>query len=260
MGTVIPILVGFFIDTNYYIYAVPFVVSLAAVYTLSPQIDWWWYQRHPPGLPAMVRHLINTNLPFYQNLSAAEKTRFRTRTSMYMEANEFMAQGMETVPPDVKGIVAASVVQLTFYHEDYLLSKFEHIVIYPHPFPSPQHPEEWHVSEHFEKDGVIMFSAEQLVPGFLEPKRFLNIGLYEYARVFMRCHPEVSIHHFGEEYWPAFEQISGFPMDKTIKFIGLREIDLTALAVVYFFCFEAKFRAELPKEFEALVRALKMDN
>jgi Glucose-regulated metallo-peptidase M90 len=260
MGTVVPILVGFFIDANYYIYAVPFVIGLAVVYTLSPQIDWWWYQRHPPELPAMVRHLINTNLPFYQNLSAAEKTRFRTRTAMYMEANEFMAQGMEAVPPDVKGIAAASVVQLTFYHEDYLLSKFEHIVIYPHPFPSPQHPEEWHVCEHFEEDGVIMFSAEQLVPGFLEPKRFLNIGLYEYARVFMRCHPEVSFHHFDEEHWPAFEQISGFPKDKTIQFIGLKEIDMTALAVVYFFCFEEKFKAKLPKEFEALARALKMEH
>jgi hypothetical protein len=175
-----------------------------------------------------------------------------------MEAHEYMAQGMEEVPPDVKGIVAASAVQLTFGHEDYLLHPFEHVVIYPHPFPSPQHPEEWHVCEHFEEDGVIMFSAEQLVPGFLEPHRFLNIGLYEFARVFMRQHPAVRFPLITAEHWPELEAISNFPKDKTIQYIGLREIDLTALAVVYFFDFEGKFKAKLPDEYAMIKSALKV--
>jgi hypothetical protein len=243
---------------DYALYAVPCVVALAVIYILSPQIDWWWYQKHPPELPGMVRHLINTNSAFYQNLSAVEKTRFRNRMAMYMEANEFMAQGMESAPPDVKGIVAASAVQLTFGHEDYLLNPFEHIVIYPHPFPSPQHPEEWHACEHFEEDGVIMFSAEQLVPGFLEPQRFLNLGLYEYARVFMHRNPALRFPQITEEHWPALEAISNFPKDKTIKYIGLHEIDLTALAVVYFYDFEEKFKAMLPLEYGVIKGALKV--
>ncbi|MBK8562100.1 MAG: zinc-dependent peptidase [Saprospiraceae bacterium] len=243
---------------DYAIYAVPCVVGLAVVYILSPQIDWWWYQKHPPALPGMVRHLINTNSAFYQNLPAAEKTRFRNRMAMYMEANEFMGQGMEAVPPDVKGIVAASAVQLTFGHEDYLLNPFEHIVIYPHRFPSPQFPSQMHTCEHFEEDGVILFSAEQLMPGFLEPQRYLNTGLYEFARVFMRKYPAVSFPQITEEQWPALEAISNFPKDKTIQYIGLREIDLTALAVVYFFDFEGKFKEILPHEFRVIKDALKV--
>lgn len=258
LGAVGALLAAASVDSTYAVYAAPFVVGLAVVYILSPQIDWWWYQRHPPQLPAMVRHLINTKLPFYQDLSATDKTRFRNRMTMYMEANEFMAQGMEAVPPDVKGIVAASAVQVTFGHDDYLLNPFEHIIIYPHPFPSPQHPEEWHACEHFEEDGVIMLSAEQLVPGFLEPTRFLHIGLYEYARVFMHCHPAFEFPIITEEHWPALEQISGFPKDKTIKYIGLREIDLTALAVVYFFGFGEKFKVLLPREYDGIARALKV--
>jgi Glucose-regulated metallo-peptidase M90 len=257
-GAIATLIYSVVVDSNYAIYAVPLVVCLAVIYILSPQIDWWWYQRHPPQLPAMLRHIINTQLPFYQNLSPDEKARFRNRMAMYMEANEFTGQGMEAVPPDIKGVIAASAVQLTFGHEDYLMSKFEHIIVYPHPFPSPQYPEEWHVCEHFEEDGVIMFSAEQLMPGFLQPKRFLNIGLYEYTRVFRNCHPAVAFPLFGEEHWPSLVQISGFPKDKTIQYVGLKEIDLTALAVVYFFVFGEKFKEVLSAEYEALVAALKV--
>ena len=246
-------------EYNYAIYAVPCVVGLAVVYILSPQIDWWWYQSHPPELPPVLRHLINTKLPFYQDLSVEDKTRFRNRMAMYMEANEFMAQGMDdVVPPDVKGIAAATAVQLTFGHEDYLLNPFEHIVIYPHPFPSPQHPDQWHVCEHFEEDGVIMFSAEQLVPGFLEPHRFLNIGLYEYARVFKHCHPAVHFPEINDSHWPALELVSGFPKEKTIQYIGLKEIDLTALATVYYLCFGERFREQLPVEYRVFSDALKL--
>jgi hypothetical protein len=258
LGAIITLVYAVMVDSHFAIFAVPFVVSLAIVYILSPQIDWWWYKRHPPQLPPTLRHLINTQLPFYQNLTVADKTRFRTRMAMYMEANEFMPQGLESVPLDLMGAIAATAVQLTFGHEDYLMNKFEHIIVYPHPFPSPQHPEEWHACEHFEEDGVIMFSAEQLMPGFMQPYRFLNIGLYEYSRVFRNCHPKVSFPAIGEEHWPALEEISGFPKDKTIKYIGLKEIDMTALAVSHFFVFGEKFKAVLPAEYEALATALKV--
>ena len=56
-----------------------------------------------------------------------------------------------------------------------------------------------------EEKGVVMFSAEQLMPGFMQPKRFFNIGLYEYARVFRHCHPELAFPAIGEEHWPALE-------------------------------------------------------
>jgi hypothetical protein len=243
-------------EYSYAIYAVPCVVCVAVVYILSPQIDWWWYQRHPIDLPAGLRHFINTNSVFYQNLPATEKTRFRNRMAMYIEANEFMAQGMEAVPPDLKAVVAASVVQLTFGQEDYLLNKFEHVIIYPHPFPSPQYPDQWHVCEHFEEDGVVMFSAEQLMPGFLDPHHFLHIGLYEYTRVFRNCHPMVAFpDYISEEHWPDLERISNFPKEKTMKYIGLKEIDLVALAAVYFFVFPEKFKAQLPAIYESFALA-----
>ena len=257
LGALAFLYIAWEVRSSYAIYIVPFVIALAVIYVFSPQIDWWWFQHRPPELPAPLRHLVNTRFPFYQNLSADDKTRFRNRMALYMHANEFMPQAVESVPVDVKGVIAASVVQLTFGLDDYLLNKFEVIIVYPHPFPSPQFPEKWHASEIFEEDGVIMFSAEQLMAAFLQPDRFFNIGLYEYARVFRRCYPGVFFPVLGENGWESLQRISGFAKDFIEKWIGLPEPDAVAVAVAHFFVFPEKFKAVLPEVYEALTKIFK---
>jgi hypothetical protein len=237
---------------QYVWYLVASFVMVPVIYMLEPQINWWWYQRRPPDLPDKLRHLVNTQLPFYQELSVENKTRFRQRMALFMEANEFMPQGMEAVPPDLKAVVAASAVQLTFGLEKYLFPKFENVVIYPHPFPSPQYPEHWHASEIYPEDGVVIFSAEQLMAGFLQPQRYFHIGLYEYARIFATSHPEVVFPTFKEADWEKLERISGFSQDFIEKWIGLPGVDIQAVAIAHFFIFPEKFKAELPAVFHLL--------
>lgn len=247
MGALISLYLTWEVGTRFSVYIIPFVVGLAIVYVLSPQIDWWWFKRRPPELAPGLRHLINTRFPFYQNLSAEDKIRFRNRMALYMQANDFKPQGMESTPEDLKGVIAASVVQLTFGLDDFLLNKFEHIVIYPHPFPSPQYPAKWHVSEIFEEDGVILFCAEHLMTSFLQPERFFNIGLYEYARVFQRCYPEISFPVLDENTWEPLQAVSGYSKDYIEKWIGLPEPEVLAVAIAHFFVFPKKFKALLPE-------------
>ena len=234
------------VNANYSWYIVPNVVIMAALYMLSPQIDWWWYQRRPPKLPEGLVKMFLARFPFFKNLSQEDKTKFCTRVALYMEANEFIPKGMEEVPPDVKAVVAASVVQLTLYPQDYSLNKFEHIIVYPHPFPSPQYPTQWHASEIYEEDGVIMFSAEQLMAGFARPDKFFNIGLYEYTKVFMRCHPEVSMPNLPPDIWQKLHLVSGFPKDAVEKWVGLNDLDVMAVAVSHWFVFGERFRVAMP--------------
>ena len=249
LGALVFLYLGWNVDGDYAIYMVPFVVGAAVVYIFSPQIDWWQYQRKPPELSARLRHILGTQFPYYQNLTAAEKTKFRNRMALYMEANEFIP----------KGVVAACAVHLTLGVEDYLMNKFEHIIVYPHPFPSPQYVQHWHACELYEEDGVIMFSAEQLMAGFAQPKRFFNIGLYEYARAFQRCHPEILFPNWKDDIWPKLEQISGFSKDHITKWIGLPEIDPSGVAVAHFFVFPEKFKHILPGDFDIISSIFKQN-
>lgn len=256
---VIPGLIGFavflyltyFKSEDYALYMVPFIIYLIGIYFYQPAIDWWWHQKYPPDVEAPLRKLFEQRLPYYQRLSEKDKRKFRTRVALYIEANDFRPQVVEEIPEDVKGVVAANIVQLTFGQKDYLLNMFERIVIYPGVFPTIQHLDRFHASEIFAEDGVLLFAMDHLMPGTLHPDQYFNIGLYEYAKVFRLSRPDVAYPELSEDFWTDFEKISRFPRKKVEEFVGLENLDVWAVSVVFFFSFPEEFKTQLPALYQA---------
>lgn len=238
------------VHRSYSIYVVPPVIIGALIFVLSPQINWWWYSRHPPDLKPVLRALLERAPGFYHSLSAEAKLKFRQRMSLFIMANEFMPQGMDAAPPDAEAVVAASAVTLTFGQEDFLFKKYERIVLYAHPFPTPQYPELFHSSEVYDEDGVLLFSMEHLFRGFLQPGQYFHIGLYEYAKVFMRTYPFARFPQVEEVHWPVLERISGFSRKAIEEWIGLPDLNPLAVAAAHYFVFPEAFKAEWPEAFE----------
>lgn len=145
------------VDERFSILIIFASVMLVILFVFSPQIDWWWYSRRPPELDASFRQLLRQRYPFYMGLSPEDKLKFRQRVALFRLAKDFMPQGMEEVPEDVQWFAALSGVHLTFGWEEYLLPQYEKIIVYPHPFPSPQYPDRFHASEVFPEDGVVIF-------------------------------------------------------------------------------------------------------
>ena len=238
--------------------ALPFA-ALAATWVLNPQIDWLWYKRNPPALDAHIERIIDDYFSFYKKLAPDLKKRFRDRLAMFMLGNEFIRPPRpdETgdrlpMPEDIKAAVAALAVQVNFGKEKFLTSKFENIVVYPHPFPSPQF-EAFHTTEIYEPDGVLLFSAEQLMSGFNNPQQFFSIGLYEYARVFKILNPSVSYPNFDEtDIWASFEKISGMKKDFIESIIGLPNADVFGVATHHFLTFGGRFLIVLPDVYQLL--------
>lgn len=229
---------------------IPFI-ALGAIWALSPQIDWWWYKKHPPKLKKGLVEFFHRFSPFYNNLSSSNKERFGTRVRMFIEGKDFMPQGgMPNVPVDVQAIIAAAAVQLTFNKKDYLLSDFEKIVVYPKKFPSPLAPRHFHASEIFDVDGVMIFSLEQLFPSFREPKKYYNIGLHEFAKIFILAHPNLDYPELDETMWDELERISGMSYDNIVEWIGLPDIEIEPVAITHFIVHNEKFRKELPEVYQ----------
>jgi len=242
---------------QYAFYLIPVLASLAVIYVFSPQIDWWWYQRHPPELAGTIRELL-FKFPFYQRLPEGEKKKFRQRVALFVMGNNFIPQIIETVPEDVKAIVAANAVTLTFGQEKLLFPKFENVIINPKPLPTLQYPDKYHTSEIYEPDGAVLFSIEQLVRSFVESSQYFNIGLYEYAKAFAISYPNYVYPTFDENSWEALERISGFSKEWITQWINLPDIDPLAVSMAHFFTFPAQFRKELPAAFEAYRGIFKM--
>ena len=240
------------VDANFSALLVPGVLGLAVVYTFSPQIDWWWSKRNPPDVAEPIKLMLEKGCKFYQALNPDDRRTFRQRVAMFIMGTEFMPQGSETVPEDLKAMIAASAVTLTFGQEQLLFPKFENVVLYPRPFPTPQFPTKFHASEIFEEDGVVLFSAEQLAHGFMQSDLYYHIGLHEYAKIFQLAYPNEPWPDLDESAWPRLEQISGFSREAIVRWINLDPNDIPPLpvSISHFFCFPERFKEVWPELFD----------
>ena len=238
-------------DTEHYTGLIVGVLGLAVAFVLAPQIDWWWYKRFPRDIDPLLAKLYQEQLPFYQRLSEAEKLRFRQRTDLYIMAAEFIVPSQDedkSVPEDLKHWIAAFSVMTTWGKEKVENDKFEKIVAYMHPFPSPQFPNNFHSSEIFEEDGVLLFALERMIQAVMSPTLCFNPVLYEFCRVFEKTYPCEKL-ELNEDNWQNLEQISGFSKIKVLEDIGLPEIDITGVAMSFYILFPTRFEKFLPKQY-----------
>lgn len=242
-------------DAFYATIAIPFVILTAVCYIFAPQINWRAYLKNPPVMDFGLRNVLETRVDFYKEMHPFVRKKFRDRVMLFIESVDFRVQVSDEFPEDMKICIAGSAVQLLMGRGDYFFPKFENVILYPHPFPSPQFPESWHTSEIFEEDGVVMFAAQPLLMGFLNPKQYYNIALHEYAKVYQLSYPELDYPKLEEDAWGKFQQISGFSKELIAKAIGLSEISLFAVAVVHYFVYPKKI-AEICPEINAKLEVI----
>jgi len=234
------------VNESFSLYIIFFVLVLAIIYTFSPQINWAWYTRNPPEIDEPMRNLLIQNHSFYNELSLNDKKLFRNRMALYMMAVEFMPMGWERLSEDIKGVLAANIVQMTLKQADFLLPKFEKIVVYTTPFPSPQFPKQLHASELFEEDGVFLFSAQQVMWSFLQPQQYYNLVLHEYIKGYQLSYPDKNYPILKTTDWSTLHQISSFSKENIEGIIGLSAIDPTVVSGTLFFTHPEKYQQLAP--------------
>lgn len=236
-------------DGQYSWILVPCLVVIAIIYVLSPQINWWWYQRHPPALPVRFIALLERSSAFYRKLSASDQERFRHRVALFKLGSDWEGKFFpeETVPPDVSLILSAQATTINFGQEKPLLNRFEKVLVFPRPFPSPTYPFE-HASELYEQDDCLLFSAEQVLRAFIERRLWYNVGLHEYARVFVLTNPDKAWPSYDDSTWSKLESVSGMPRQHVESVIGLESVDILPVVIHHFFVFPDEFSAAFPEE------------
>lgn len=245
-------------DGHYALWAAPFFLVLAVMYIMSPQINWWWFKKHPPELNDGTKKFLENYIPFYQKLSPELKIIFRHRVAMFIIGNEFIrpihrddpdaAAMRNNVPEDLKAAVAVNFIQIHFGKPDLVSEKFEHFILYPHSFPTVQF-QMFHNSEIYEADGVILFSADPLMQGTTQPQSIFNIGLYEMARVFKYTYTPIELPATLEK---DLENISRMSKTSIESIVGLTGLDDFAITAHHFFVFPKMFSVISPDIFQML--------
>lgn len=216
------------------------IIAAAGVYTLAPQIRWWHWLRNPPDLPTDLAPLLE-RFDLYRRLDLAGKREFRRRTFMLKEGTDIHGQAIESFPEDVKIMVAASAATVSFHREDFLIGDFENVIFYRHYFPSPVH-DVLHSSELHEGDNAIIWTLNVFLQSVVEPRKYLQLGIYEYARALYVVDPPLgeTLRGLALDY-EQIAKISGFTEEKLKAFIGLPDLDRAAITHVLYFTHREEF-------------------
>ncbi len=144
---------------------------------------WYISTRRPPAVlpisPA-YRRLLQQHSVYYQQLTPYNQKRFEKRVQQFIQLKRFVPRNMPQVTDEMKVLIAASAVQLTFGLPNVYLLHFHTIVIYPDSYYSTI-SKRYHKGEVNPAFGIIVLSWKDFVEGLATPDDSLNLGLHEMA-------------------------------------------------------------------------------
>ncbi|GAB4248083.1 MAG: zinc-dependent peptidase [Ekhidna sp.] len=213
------------------------------------------------------KEFIQKNFQFYQKLPPKSKKIFERRVALFISSKKFIPRQMDHVTWEMKVLIAASAIQLTFGFPKVNLSFFRHILVYPDAFFSNEN-QAHHKGEVNPKAKAIVLSWRHFVEGYLKPDG-RNLGLHEMAHA-LRLENRIMNHEYNflnEEVLNEWEKIASVTMKEIQegtetffrKYGGVDREEFFAVAVENFFERPLDFNQHHPYTYKTLCRLLRQD-
>ncbi|MEM6735187.1 MAG: zinc-dependent peptidase [Bacteroidota bacterium] len=230
------------------------------------------YRRTGRIFPALIlsdkhRDFLLRNFDFYKKLPLKSKKIFEKRVARFISSKKFIPRQMSQVTWEMKVLISASAIQLTFGFPRVNLSFFRHILVFPNTFFSRTN-QQHHKGEVNPRAKAIVLSWKHFVEGYLEPDG-RNLGLHEMAHA-LRLENRVmnrTYDFLNEEVLEEWENHAQRTMEemKTGQETFFREYgavnneEFFAVAVENYFERPLAFREKHPLTYATLCKLLKQD-
>jgi Mlc titration factor MtfA (ptsG expression regulator) len=137
-------------------------------------------RRPNPAIAYEIKHLLNKYFIYYRYLSQKRKIIFEERVFRFIREKDFVPRNFREVTAEMKILIAATAVQITFGLPEITLHHFKRVIIYPDAYYSTI-TGQYHKGEVNPRAQSIVLSWKSFVEGFMNPDDSLNLGLHEMA-------------------------------------------------------------------------------
>ena len=124
--------------------------------------------------------LLKEEFSFYNKLMVSEQAFFEHRVASFIKDKTFIGRDGLEVTDQMKVLISATAVMLTFGFRDYYIGLIGKIFIYPDQFYSNVNGE-YHKGELNPKLGALVFSWKHFLEGYDIENDNLNLGIHEFA-------------------------------------------------------------------------------
>lgn len=202
----------------------------------------------------------------YKDLNNVEKQRFRERVFEFVQDKRFHGGNGFIIDFEKKVAIASSAIQITFGHQDYLLSGFNTIVIYEDVYMN-------HISGMLHKgetnpDGSIVVTWKYFVEGNDIQDDRINLGIHEMAHAYF-----IQILRYANDGSRVRSFLDKFIFNSEIEILKLRArqkhlfrdyagenmFEFFAVAVEYFYEAPVEFKEQMPEIYKFMCLLLNQD-
>ena len=224
------------------------IVALMLLYIFNRQVDIFWWKKRGLTLDAPLISWMDRFAPSYAELSDEQKENIQGRIALFMKVKNFTLKGKRDyqLEEDVKLIIAHEFMRITLAQDPFYFPDYEQFVVYNHPFATPK-IETLHAVEIYDEDGVVIFSKEQLVNGFVDPNHHINVALLAAVMLFIAVHPRLQYPVVHDLEAQEIVDAHGLDLDHIHHVTALRNINNLDLMLFCFFQFPRKNAEAFPE-------------
>ncbi|MFD0837315.1 zinc-dependent peptidase [Mariniflexile aquimaris] len=117
---------------------------------------------------------------FYNKLTKKEKRYFEHRVASFILDKDFIGRDGLIISDEVRVLISATAVMLTFGFRDYYIGLISKIVVYPSAFFSSTN-QQYHKGEFNPKLAALVLSWEDFKKGFFNESDNINLGIHEFT-------------------------------------------------------------------------------
>lgn len=203
---------------------------------------------------------------YYKQLSAQGRVRFMNRLVEFMLSKRW--EGMEGImlTEEMKVLISASAMQLTFGMEHYVFPHFHTIRIYPKAYYFKL------TNQYFKggtsEGGMISLSWKHFIQGYQDPSDKLNLGLHEWAhalKIDLASEDDFDsrfldyLENWEAISYPEFSKMHDGEPSFLRSYAGTNMHEFFAVCIEHFFEVPSQFKKHLPVIYYHLSLLLNQD-
>lgn len=124
--------------------------------------------------------ILRNHFLFYKRLNDKQKQHFEHRVASFIIDKKFIGREGQAITDEMKVLVSATAVMLTFGFRDYFIGLVDKIFVYPDEFYSKMN-DEYHKGEFNPRFGALVISWKHFEEGYDIGNDNLNLGIHEFA-------------------------------------------------------------------------------
>lgn len=131
-------------------------------------------------LKSSQKEILQQQFSFYKKLNPKHKQYFEHRVASFIMDKHFIGRDGLVVTDEMKVLISATAVMLTFGFRDYYIGLISKIFIYPDEFYSNTN-QQFHKGEFNPKLETLVLSWKHFIAGFDNSNDNVNLGIHEFA-------------------------------------------------------------------------------